>query len=145
MTETKLVNESELEVKVGLSSDWPNPIKLELFAGKSEVQLAKAVGVTQFGVNGVTLEPGSISALRHWHELEDELVYVLSGELTLVDDHGRHTVTTGAVIGFPAGVPNAHHLVNASKSPATFIVVGSRRLGDETIHYPDDDLGPISR
>ena len=54
--------------------------------------MAKAVDISQFGVNHVTLEPGSISALRHWHEAEDEFVYVLSGRLVLVDDLGEHAV-----------------------------------------------------
>jgi uncharacterized cupin superfamily protein len=145
MATTKLVHESDLPVQTGLPSSWPDPIKGELFAGKHQVQLGKSLGITQFGVNAITLEPGSISALRHWHEVEDELVYVLSGELTLIDENGEHPLGAGAVAGFPAGAANGHHLVNRSASPAKFIVVGSRRTGEETVHYPDDDLGPIRR
>jgi uncharacterized cupin superfamily protein len=91
------------------------------------------------------VEPGSISALRHWHEAEDEFVYVLSGELTLVDDNGEHALTEGSFAGFPAGCPNAHHLQNRSEWPASFIVVGSRKPGASTLHYPNDDLGPARR
>ena len=120
-----------------------DPIKPELFQGFHEGRLAALVGVTQFGVNHVTLEPGSVSALRHWHEAEDEFVYVLTGKLTLVDDNGAHTLGEGSFAGFPAGCPNAHHLQNRSEEPASFIVVGSRRPGADTVHYPDDDLGPV--
>ena len=91
------------------------------------------------------LEPGSISALRHWHEAEDEFVYVLSGILTLIDDNGEHTMEQGSFAGFPVGCTNAHHLVNRSNASAIFIVVGSRKPGEEKIHYPDDAIGPIRK
>ena len=107
--------------------------------------MARAVDITQFGVNHVTLEPGSISALRHWHEAEDEFVYVLSGTLTLIDDNGEHTMEQGSFAGFPAGCANAHHLVNRSNASAIFIVVGSRKPGEERMHYPDDAIGPIRK
>jgi len=142
-----------METKVGhlaqvsVASGGPGRagIKGELFAGMHEARLAKSVGVTQFGVNHVTLEPGAISALRHWHEAEDEFVYVLAGAVTLIDDNGEQQLTPGSFAGFPAGTPNAHHLVNKSAAPATFIVIGSRRPGEETIHYPDDNFGPIRK
>lgn len=96
--------------------------------------------MTQFGVNHVTLEPGSISSLRHWHEFEDEFVYVLSGELTLEDENGQHRMIGGSFAAFPAGYQNAHHLVNQSQESATFLVVGSRVPGGDACHYPDDEI-----
>jgi uncharacterized cupin superfamily protein len=116
-----------------------------LFSGRAERRMAKAVGLSQFGVNHVTLEPGARTASRHWHEAEDEFVYVLSGDPTLVDENGRHELNAGSIVGFPAGVPNAHHVLNETSEPAVLIVVGSRRPGKETIHYPDDDFGPIRK
>ena len=117
----------------------------EKFAGRAERRLAKAVGLTQFGVNHVTLAPGASTASRHWHEAEDEFVYVLAGQPTLVDENGSHVLGAGSVIGFPAGVANAHHLINNSADAAVLIVVGSRRPGAEIIHYPDDDFGPVRK
>ncbi|HYD44857.1 MAG TPA: cupin domain-containing protein [Phenylobacterium sp.] len=117
----------------------------EWFAGKREKQLGKVVGLTQFGVNHVTLEPGARSALRHWHEAEDEFVLVLAGELTLIDEAGAHALPTGAFAGFPAGEPNGHHLANLSDAPAVYLAIGSRRPGEETVHYPDDPLGPVRK
>ena len=116
-----------------------------LFGGRAERRLAKSVGLTQFGVNHVTLEPGARTASRHWHEAEDEFVYVLAGRPTLVDENGRHGLPVGSVVGFPAGVANAHHVLNEGNEPAVLIVVGSRRPGEETIHYPDDEFGPIRK
>ncbi len=51
----------------------------EWFTGQSEQRLARVLGLTQFGVNHLALEPGAYSALRHWHEQEDEFVFVLEG------------------------------------------------------------------
>ena len=132
-----------METRVGHLDVTPaSPVlasmKPELFEGTREAALGKAVGLTQFGVNHVTLQPGSISALRHWHECEDEFVLVLSGELTLVDDNGDHMLGPGAFAGFPAGSVNAHHFVNRSTAPATFLAVGLRKVGREVVHYPDD-------
>src|SRR3982750_3958167 len=69
-------------------------------AGFSEARLAKAAGLTQFGVNLVRLAPGSQTALRHWHEAEDEFVYVLEGTPTLIDDNGPHQLAPGDAAGF---------------------------------------------
>lgn len=114
-------------------------------SGYIEAQLGKIGGLSQFGANFVTLEPGAFSSSRHWHEAEDELVYMLSGELTLIDDNGPHLMRKGGFVAFPAGVANAHHIVNQSNAPGTFLVIGSRRPGEETIHYPDDSFGPIHK
>ena len=115
------------------------------YEGRHEARLAKAVGITQFGVNHVTLKPGAFSANRHWHEAEDEFVFILNGSPSLIDENGRHQLQAGDIIGFPAGEPNAHHIVNDSGSDATLMVVGSRRPGQETIYYPDDNFGPIRK
>jgi uncharacterized cupin superfamily protein len=143
--DTKALTLSQVPLARGLPPDWPDPIKPHLFLGKSEGRLGKLVGMTQFGVNYVALEPGACSALRHWHEGEDEFVYVLDGTLTLIDDNGEHELAAGSFAGFPAAIANAHHLVNDSNASATFFVVGSRRPGEDTVHYPDDELGPIHR
>ncbi len=111
----------------------------------NERQLGKFAGLTQFGVNHLTLESGARSARRHWHEGEDEFAYVLSGTVVLIDDNGEHELTAGSFAGFPAGVANGHHLVNRSAAPAQVLVVGTRKVGEEKVHYPDAaDAGPFT-
>ena len=95
MTEPNRFHVSQVPIPTGLSKAWTDPIKPELFAGKHEGRLGRLAGLTQFGVNHVTLEPGSISALRHWHEGEDEFIYVLEGDLILDDDDGEHALEAG--------------------------------------------------
>ncbi|GAC1040293.1 cupin domain-containing protein [Rhizobium sp. No.120] len=127
------------------SAAYEGQIKPERFAGMTELRLAKPLSLTQFGVNHVRLEPGAWSSLRHWHAAEDEFIYVLEGTLTLCDENGPHELTAGMFAGFPAGECNGHHIQNRSDQPGTFLAVGSRKPGEETIHYPDETFGPIHK
>ncbi len=86
-----------------------------------------------------TLAPGAASALRHWHEREDEFIFVLDGVITLVDDAGAHELTSGMCAGFKAGIANGHHLVNRSQAPASYLEIGTRSA-EEVANYPDNDL-----
>lgn len=143
--ETRILHLSAVEMIPWRDRARGDAIKPHWFEGQTEGRLAKPLGITQFGVNLVTLAPGAYSALRHWHAAEDEFVHVLSGELVLMDEAGEHVLTAGSSAGFPAGAANAHHLVNRSAGPATYLAVGSRRPGEETITYPDDDFGPVTK
>ena len=109
------------------------------FEGRIKRALGNAGGLTQFGVNLTTLEPGAMSAHRHWHRNEDEFIYVLEGELTLVTDAGEETLRPGMAAAFPAGEPNGHHLVNRGTTPASYLEIGTR-CEDEDAEYPDIDL-----
>ena len=120
------------------TSPYPPPFNIPdgLARGRS---IGDAGGLTQFGIHEETLEPGGVSAHRHWHEQEDEAAYILGGCVTLVDDDGAHDLYPGDAVTFKAGAANGHHLVNNSSAPATYLIIGSR-LPDEVAHYPDIDL-----
>jgi uncharacterized cupin superfamily protein len=120
-------------------STYPKPYDAPC-QGRAGVRLGIAGGLTQFGVNLMTLPPGAWSSQRHWHEKEDEFVYVLSGELVLIEDSGEVTLRPGDCAAWKAGVHDGHHLVNRSASqPASFLVVGTRD-GTDWGEYPDIDL-----
>ena len=85
--------------------------------GREKRALGDVFGLTQFGVNLTTLAPGTWSAHRHWHDNEDEFVFVVEGEITLIDDAGEHLLKPGMCAGFKAGVANGHHLVNKTRRP----------------------------
>jgi uncharacterized cupin superfamily protein len=106
--------------------------------------LGDAGGLSDFGVNVLTLPPGAWSSQRHWHSREDEFVYVLSGELTLVDDAGEHVLRAGDCAAFPKGDANGHHLINKSGADAVCLEVGTRSKDDFCL-YPDIDLQIDSR
>ncbi len=121
-----------------VGSSYPKPYRAEV-QGRSKRELGNALGLTHYGVNMVELQPGAWSAQRHWHSAEDEFVYVLRGEITLITDAGRQRLTPGMVAGFPAGAADGHHLVNDSDAPAAYLEVGDRR-DDDTVYYPDIDM-----
>ena len=127
-----------LDVEPNRGSNYPEPFRGRV-AKRAKRKLGDALGLKNFGVNLTTLAPGAQSALRHWHALQDEFVYVLSGELVLITDAGEETLGAGMAAGFPAGTPDAHHLVNRSASDATYLEVGDRTPGDG-VTYPNDDL-----
>jgi uncharacterized cupin superfamily protein len=108
-------------------------------AGREKIALGNLAGLTQFGVNLTRLKPGAASSLRHWHDTEDEFVYVLEGELTLIEDAGETVLKPGEAAGFKAGIANGHHLVNKSQSDALYLEIGTRSARDRG-HYPDVDL-----
>lgn len=101
--------------------------------------LGTAAGLTQFGVNLVTLGPGAASSQRHWHSSEDEFVYVLTGRLALVTNSGEQILGPGMAAGFPAGVEDGHHLINRGPAEATYLEIGSR-APDDDCSYADIDL-----
>jgi len=119
-------------------SSYPAPFR-EPVEGRVKQALGDPLGLTDFGVNLVRLEPGAWSSQRHWHSHEDEFIYVLEGELTLVTDAGEQRLTAGMAAGFPAGVEDGHHLVNRSDAPAHYLEIGNRSH-DDVAQYPNIDL-----
>ena len=92
--------------------------------------------VTQFGAHVETLQPGSRSSERHYHEEEDEFLYVLSGEATVIEEDGAHVLHPGDAACWPAGTANAHQVVNRSGAPCTYLIFGTR-MAHDIVHYPD--------
>jgi uncharacterized cupin superfamily protein len=107
--------------------------------GRHKQALGDAIGLTQFGVNITRIEPGQTSALRHWHEQEDEFIYMLEGELVLVENDGEVVLKAGDAAGFKARSGVAHRLINRSNRDAVYFEVGTRAK-TERVHYPDVDL-----
>jgi uncharacterized cupin superfamily protein len=125
-------------LKIEASTGYPEPFR-KVVEGRSRKRLGNAAGLTQFGVNLTTLKPGAASALRHWHAVEDEFIYILAGEIVLCEDDGEVVLRPGDAAGFKAGVANGHRLVNKSDRDAVFLEVGTRAV-NERAEYPDVDL-----
>jgi uncharacterized cupin superfamily protein len=132
-----------LAVPARTTTNYPEPLA-RVVAGRSKRALGEALGLRNFGVNLTRLEPGAASALRHWHTRQDEFVWVLEGELTLVTSGREQRLRAGQAAGFRAGHPDGHHLVNRSAAPALYLEIGDRLPGDEA-QYPDDDLAARGR
>jgi uncharacterized cupin superfamily protein len=118
-------------VPVRLGSGYPAPFAAPC-ATRTRRRLGDAGGLHDFGVNLMTLPPDGWSSQRHWHSDEDEFVYVLEGELTLVEDGGETLLRAGDCAAFPKGAGNGHHLQNRSSVLAVYLEVGSRNPNDLT-------------
>jgi uncharacterized cupin superfamily protein len=122
----------------GSGTRYPAPFDAPC-KGRAWHKLGDAAGLTQFGVNMVRLPPGVWSSQRHWHELEDEFVYVLEGEVVLITDEGEAPMTPGDCAGFKAGVRNGHHFQNRTDKDAVLLVVGTRN-DEDSGGYSDIDM-----
>jgi uncharacterized cupin superfamily protein len=118
-------------------SSYPEPF-FSRMAKREKRALGEVFGLTKFGVHQTTLAPGGESALLHRHSQQDELVYVLKGEPTLVTDDGEVALRPGMCAGFPAN-GRAHQLVNRTDAEVVYLEIGDRSAGDE-VTYPNDDL-----
>ena len=106
------------------------------FGAMETASFSDSAGITQYGAYLQTLQPGARSSTCHWHEREDEFLYVVSGRVTVVENDGPHLLEPGDAACWPAGVPNAHHVLNESSEPCSYLIVGTRVTND-ICHYPD--------
>jgi uncharacterized cupin superfamily protein len=119
-------------------SGYPEPFRSRVLPREKRA-LGDALGLSHIGVNLTTLPPGKESAMRHYHTREDELVFIVEGEVVLVSNDGEQILTAGMVAGFPAGVADGHQLVNRSDRPARYLEISNRDPEDGAT-YPDVDL-----
>ena len=129
----------ESNVPIVHGTRYPAPFDLPC-RQRQRARLADAAGLTQFGVNRLRLPPGCWSSQRHWHSAEDEFIFVLAGEVTLVTDQGEELLHAGDCAGFKAGVADGHQLQNRSAQDALILEIGSRRPGEDAVEYPGLDL-----
>ena len=119
-------------------SNYPEPFASRV-VGREKRSLGDLFGLTNFGVNLTRLAPNAISALRHAHSTQDELIYILQGQPTLQTDAGKTQLSPGMYAGFKAGTGDGHNLINETTEEVLYLEIGDRSPGDEGT-YPDDDL-----
>ena len=132
----------KIDIEAAPSRDgtaYPEPFDQPCRARRRR-KLGDAAGLTQFGVNRLELDPGVWTSQRHWHSAEDEFVWVVEGEVVLIDDGGETVLKAGDCAGFPAGDGNGHHIVNRSDRTAVLLEVGTRRPAEDRVEYPDIDM-----
>lgn len=122
-------------------SNYPEPF-FSMMAGREKRALGDVFGLSNFGVNLTRLKPGARSSLRHAHSKQDEFVYILEGNPTLITDEGETPLSPGMCAGFKAGTGNGHMLINRSGEDVVYLEAGDRTPGDQG-SYPDDDLQAV--
>jgi uncharacterized cupin superfamily protein len=133
----KKIDIEKLPVRRG--SGYPAPYD-EPVAARERRPLVSAAGLTEFGVNMLTLRPGVWSSQRHWHSHEDEFVFVVSGEIVLVTDGGEEILRAGECAAFRAGDPDGHHLINRSEADAVVLEIGNNDPARDRTVYSDIDM-----
>ena len=121
-------------------SNYPEPY-FSRMTKREKKPLGDFFGLKNFGVNLTKLVPGGESALLHSHSKQDEMIYVLEGEPTLVVESGETMLAPGMCAGFPAQ-GEAHYLVNRTDEDVVILEIGDRTKGDEG-SYPLDDLQAV--
>ena len=99
-----------------------------VISGREKQRIGDAAGLTQFGVNITCIKAGSASALRHWHEQEDEFIYMLEGTFDLQLGEAKIQAHPGDLVRMPMGVPHAYHNNTAAPTRALFWVSPAGRL-----------------
>ena len=123
------VDIAAIEPQIGVG--YPAEFR-EQTAGRVRVKLGEAGGISDYGINRTSLPPGKWSSQRHWHSHEDEVVYILEGELVLVENEGETILKAGDCATFPKGTGNGHHMINRSNRTALYLEIGSRHPDDVT-------------
>lgn len=103
-------------------------------------RLAPPTGLSDFAASHVVLKPGAWSSQRHWHNGEDEMLVMISGEAVLIEDDGRHPMRPGDIAVWPKGSTNGHHLVNESDADCVFVALGGGKKYDTGGGYSDIDM-----
>ncbi len=124
-------------------SGYPRPYDVPCL-DRIRQRLGEAGGLNDFGVNLMHLPPGGWSSQRHWHTDEDEFVWILEGELVLVEDEGETILRAGDCAAFPKNSGNGHHMINRTSETAVYLEVGSRSGGDVTFYSTIDMMSPAS-
>lgn len=119
-------------------TNYPAPFAARIH-GREKRLLGEVFGLANFGVNLTRLAPGAMSALRHAHATQDEFIYILEGNPTLITDAGPTDLAPGMCAGFKAGRGDGHHLVNRTERDVVYLEIGDRSPADRVI-YPDEDL-----
>lgn len=118
-------------------SIYPEPFA-SMMAGRQKHPLGDVFGIKNFGVNLTRLAPGAQSALLHKHKLQEEFIFILEGQPTLVTETDEIQLHPGMCAGFTQD-GTAHQLVNQTSDDVVYLEVGDRTKGDE-VSYPADDL-----
>ena len=121
------------------ATGYPPPFDAEV-QGRWYRRLAPVAGLTKLGASHVTLEPGAYSSQRHWHEGQDELLVMLSGEAVLIENAGETVVRPGDVLAWPAGERNGHRLHNRTREPCVFVAISGGERDEDRGEYPDIDM-----
>lgn len=101
--------------------------------------IGAALGLERIGVHIVRLTPGRDSTTHHYHDADEEFIYILSGSGIARIGTEERPVGSGDFMAFTA--PSApHSLRNPERSDEDLVyLVGGERRYPDVVHYPEAD------
>lgn len=93
--------------------------------------------ITKCRVNFVEVEPGNQAYGYHYHEMSEEVFYIISGTGIVRTEKGDITVKAGDVITFPTGPEGAHVIRNGSETEKLVYIDFDTAHIPEVVHLPD--------
>ncbi len=94
-------------------------------------------GESSIGVGLLELLPGCNTRPAHYHTIEEEHLFALSGEARLILGDKSYQLEAGSFVCFPANQQKLHHLVNNSDAPFRYIMIGGRSDKDKVVYEAD--------
>jgi uncharacterized cupin superfamily protein len=82
------------------------------------------------------LNPGQFSFPYHFHRNSEELMMVISGEMTLRSPNGFEILKKGDIVFCELGEAGAHQFFNHSEEPCTYLDIRTQ-IGIDVAEYPD--------
>ncbi|MGZ6441032.1 MAG: GNAT family N-acetyltransferase [Pseudobdellovibrionaceae bacterium] len=98
----------------------------------------KPAGFKKMGVHHVLFPPGARSSLPHAESLEEEFVFVISGNPHVWIDGYVYALTPNCAAGFPAGTGIAHNFINNTNENVELLVLGERTKKENLCSFPVD-------
>lgn len=97
---------------------------------------SKVVGFKRLGIHYVSLPSGCRTSLPHAESLEEEFVFVVSGNPHVWIDGYVYELKPNCAVGFPAGTGIAHNFINNTNANVELLVVGERTKKENLCSFP---------
>lgn len=110
------------------------------FAVKSVIEEADT---GKCAANFVEVEPGQFAYGYHYHEVNEEVFYIIRGHAVVRTPEGEKSLKEGDIIAFPANPEGAHVIRNGSATEKLVYLDVGTRLMPEVVHFPDTNTGMV--
>ena len=105
------------------------------FAAKL-LPIAPALGAKKLGYNLTEVPPGKKAFPYHFHHVNEEMFFIVSGKGEVRMPDGTHALKEGDILCCPPGPDGAHQIVNTGKEPLRYLALSSIQ-DPEVVEYPD--------
>lgn len=99
--------------------------------------------IDKCSANFVEVEPGKYAYGYHYHEENEEVFYIISGEALVKTEKGDIHLKQGDAICFPANINGSHVISNPSKTEKlVYLDVGTANKPD-VVHFTGTNTGMV--